>query len=103
MPEGAHKQVTVEVLVDVDEGIADTVRYLNTIPGVRTHASCQGTIGEGGQHPYRAQVMATWPAEAFERLKAEFDMTILGENWGYLHPRLAANSERESQCNVGRG
>jgi len=88
MPDGMHKQVTIEVLVDVDEGIADTVRYLNTIPGVRTHASCQGTIGEGGPNPYRAQVMATWPAEVFERLKSEFDVTVLGENWGYLHPKI---------------
>jgi len=87
MPEGNHKQRTIQVWVDVDDGIADAVIYLNTISGVRTLASCQGTIGEGGPNPYRAQVMATWPSEAFERLKSEFDVTILGDNWGYLHPR----------------
>src|ERR1700677_830715 len=38
----------VSVWVDVDEGIADLVEYLNTIPGVRTHTSCQGTLTEGG-------------------------------------------------------
>lgn len=110
MPEGNHKQVSVQVWADVDEGIADMVLYLNTIPGVRTHASCQGTIGEGGPEPYRAQVMATWPPGAFERLKTEFDVTILGENWGYLHPRdgnragseAVLSSERESRHNIDR-
>ena len=89
-----HEQVTVSVLVDVDKGIADMVTYLNTIPGVRTLTSCQGTIGEGGPQPYQAQVMATWPAEAFERLMAEFDVTPLGENWGYLHPRGQGENKR---------
>jgi hypothetical protein len=46
--------------VDVDLGIADMVEYLNTIPGVRTIASCQGTIGEDGPNPYRAQVLCDW-------------------------------------------
>ena len=82
-----HESLPVQVWVDVDIGIADMVVYLNTIPGIRTHASCQGTIGEGGADPYRAHVMASWPAEAFERLHREFDVTLLGENWGYLHPR----------------
>ena len=87
MPEGNHKQVPIQVWVDVDEGIAHMVLYLNTISGVRTIASCQGTLGEGGPKPYRAQVMATWPPGVFERLRSEFDVTILGDNWGYLHPR----------------
>lgn len=87
MPEGKHEQKAIQVWVDVDTGIADLVAYLNSIPGVRTHASCQGTMGEGGLHPYRAQVMATWPIEAAERLRAEFDITELGERWGYIHPR----------------
>jgi len=82
-----HGTRPVQVWVDADIGIADTVVYLNTIPGVRTLASCQGTIGEGGPNPYRAQVMATWTDEAFARLKNEFDVTILGDRWGYLHPR----------------
>ena len=49
-----HNEVPVLVWADIDENIADFVRYLNTIPGVRTDASCQGTLGEGGPAPYRA-------------------------------------------------
>lgn len=86
-PRDAHKQIPVQVWADIDIGISNAVRYLNTIPGVRTHASCQGTIGEGGPAPYRAQVMATWQPECLELLQQHFDITPLGENWGYLHPR----------------
>jgi hypothetical protein len=89
VPEGKHDQRAIQVWVDVDVGIADLVLYLNTIPGVLTHASCQGTIGEGGPRPYRAQVMATWTEEIEERLRLEFDITELGERWGYVHPRRA--------------
>lgn len=61
---------------------------LNTIPGVRTEASCQGTIGEGGACPYRAQVMCNWTPEALVRLKAEFDVVPEGNGtWGLVHPR----------------
>lgn len=87
-----HKTKPVQVWVDADLGIADMVIYLNTIPGVRTMASCQGTIGEGGPNPYRAQVMATWTPEVFERLSKEFDISYPDEcngTWGYLHPREA--------------
>jgi hypothetical protein len=91
MPEDHHKTVPVQVWADIDEGVAEMVRYLNTIPGVRTHASCQGTIGEGGPAPYRAQVMTSWTDDVFGRLKEEFDVTIEGDNWGYLHPRATGN------------
>jgi|SRR5579862_6261645 len=37
--------------------------------------------------PTRAQVMATWPEEALGRLRREFDITLIGAQWGYLHPR----------------
>jgi hypothetical protein len=84
----SHKTLPVPVWADVDEGIAELVVYLNMIPGVRTIASCQGTIGEGGPNPYRAQVMATWPTEVEERLRIDFEITELGENWGYIHPKL---------------
>ena len=87
MPEGNHKTRAVQVWADIDEGIADMVVYLNTIDGVRTIASCQGTIGEGGPNPYRPQVMAAWTVEAFERLRKEFDVTLLGDGWGNLHPK----------------
>jgi hypothetical protein len=83
-----HATKPIQVWVDVDVGIADLVEYLNTWPNVRTLSSCQGTIGEGGPNPYRAQVMVTWSSDGtlFELLK-EFDVTLLGNNWGYVHPR----------------
>jgi len=82
-----HPTRPIQVWADVDLGVADLVTYLNTIPGVRTMASCQGTIGEGGPNPYRAQVLATWPKELERRLLEEFDITLEGECWGYIHPR----------------
>jgi hypothetical protein len=86
-----HETRPVQVWADVDLGIADVVAYLNTIPGVRTCASCQGTIGEGGPDPYRAQVLVTWNTQgALDQLKAEFDITIPEDcdgNWFYVHPR----------------
>jgi hypothetical protein len=83
-----HPTKRIQVWADVDIGIADLVEYLNTIPGVTTHASCQGTIGEGGPHPYRPQVMCTWTPEALERLRDEFDITMEGNaTWGYVHPK----------------
>ena len=82
-----HETVPVQVWADIDTGIAEMVRYLNTLPGLRTDASCQGTIGEGGPNPYRAQVLAHWPAALRMRLQEEFDVTLLGDDWGYLHPR----------------
>lgn len=83
-----HKTVPVQVWVDVDVGIADIVSYLNTIPGIRTIASCQGTIGEGGPNPYPPNVMASWTPDALQRLRAEgFEIAPEGENWGYIFPR----------------
>jgi len=83
-----HKTIPILVWVDVDEGIADMVKYLNRIPGVRTLASCQGTIGDGGPNPYRPQVMCEWTPEALMRLRSEFDVEPEGNGtWGYVHPR----------------
>ena len=82
-----HETRPVQVWVDADLGIADLVEYLNTIPGVRTNASCQGTIGEGGPHPYRAHVMCTWTDEALSRLMREFDVDQQGVGWGDVFPR----------------
>ena len=85
-----HPTRAVLVYADVDLGIADMVEYLNTIPGVRTLASCQGTIGECGPHPYRPQVLCSWTPEALVRLLAEFDVEPeKSGDWGYLHPRAA--------------
>jgi hypothetical protein len=83
-----HQTREVLVKVDVDLGIAEMVEYLQTIPGVRTDASCQGTIGEGGPHPYRAQVLCHWTPEALPRLMEKFDVEP-EENglWGYVHPK----------------
>ena len=82
------KTVPVQVWVDVDEGIAETVKYLNTIPGVRTYASCQGTIGEGGAEPYGPQVMVSWAGGTLARLAREFDLELLGECLAYVRPLL---------------
>jgi hypothetical protein len=84
---GIHPSMPVLVWADIDTGCAEVVRYLNGIPGVRTLTSCQGTIGEGGPNPYRAYVMASWPPQLEDRLSGEFDVELLGENWGYLRPK----------------
>lgn len=76
--------------VDVDVGIADLVLYLNSIPSVRTMASCQGSLGEGGADPYGPYVMARWSPESFARLSAEFEVELLGEHWGYVRPRVTS-------------
>ncbi len=81
-----HATVPLPVWVDIDVGIVDLVRYLNTIPGVRTHTSCQGTIGEGGSHPYRPYVSVTWTDDAFARLCVEFDVSDVGNHWCNVHP-----------------
>src|ERR1039458_9584624 len=85
-----HAHIPVQVWADVDEGIAVDVAYLNTIDGVRTFASCQGTLGEGGPHPYRANIMAQWPAAVIDILKLRFQIDELGKDWGYLYPIDAA-------------
>lgn len=83
-----HETVPVQVWADIDIGIADVVRRLNEIPGVRTHASCQGTLGEAGAEPYRPHVMVSWNIpEAFETIKAEFDISDRHEAHCLVHPR----------------
>ena len=101
-----HQTVPVQVWADVDVGIADLVKYLNTIPGVRTHASCQGTIGEGGPEPYGPQVMVSWDRESSRvKLESEFDVRIThpNSNSGYVEPRpgwtAPAPQEREPFIN----
>jgi hypothetical protein len=87
-----HATRPVQVWADIDLGIVEMVIYLNTIAGVRTLTSCQGTIGEGGPHPYRPQVMVTWDCrETFERLRREFNLSEVSHegNWCYAHPREA--------------
>lgn len=87
-PRPIHKTVPIQVWADVDEGIAPLVKYLNTIPGVRTHASCQGTIGEGGVEPYGPQVMVSYQThEAEMRVRQEFDCTDIAQSTVYVRPR----------------
>jgi hypothetical protein len=77
-----HETVPMLVWADIDLGIVDMVRRMNEIPGCRTEASCQGTIGEGGPRPYPAHVMASWTAEALAILQAEFEVYPRGNGWG---------------------
>ena len=83
-----HKTRPLQIWVDVDEGIARAVEYLNRIPGVRTFASCQGTIGEGGAEPYRAHVLAYWPEDAQKQIEAYFEIGEGDEGSRMLHPRV---------------
>lgn len=81
-----HRTVPVLVWADVDEGIVEFVRKLNTIAGVRTHHSCQGTISEGGAEPYPAYVGVSWvDDEARDRLKEVGDLVAEGDNFGTLY------------------
>lgn len=83
-----HVTKPMLIWADIDIGIADMVAHLNTIPGVRTLYSCQGTIGEGGPYPYKAQVGVTWPDdETLTLLLRLYDVTLKGNYWGDLHPR----------------
>jgi hypothetical protein len=83
----AHETVPIKVWADVDRGIAWAIEYLNQIPGVRTFASCQGTIGEGGSEPYRALILASWPEEATETIEKHFEIGERLNGSAYLHPR----------------
>lgn len=85
-----HETRAVRVWVDVDAGIAELVMALQWLPCVRTHSSCQGTIGEGGSSPYRPYVHVSWTdPKALEMLRAEFDLSEIHENEQhcYVHPR----------------
>lgn len=81
-----HETTPVQVWADVDVGIADLVRQLNTIEGVRTHASCQGTIGEGGHEPYTAYVMVSWRTDAARAALEPYGLIVQGEAHGAIYP-----------------
>lgn len=81
-----HPTIPIKVWIDADVGIADFVLALNEIPGIRTLASCQGTIGEGGPNPYEAQVMVTWTDDAALARLSHLRLTRLGPSYGYVHP-----------------
>lgn len=81
-----HETIPVQVWADVDVGIADVVRRLNDIPGVRTHASCQGTIGEVGAEPYPPRIMVSWQtSKAFTAMAAEFEISDVHEAHCIVH------------------
>ena len=83
-----HETRVVWVKVDADVGIAQMVEDLNEIGGVRTDASCQGTLHEGGPHPYRAYVMCHWDAQGLAALQSKYIVRPQGNgDWGYVHPR----------------
>ena len=91
--EGATKPIhdllprtSVRVWVDVDKKIADSVKWLNRLKGVRTFTSCQGTIGEGGANPYSPYVMAYVPPLWEKEVAKHFTFGEKGEGWVYLHP-----------------
>ncbi|MGC1780897.1 MAG: hypothetical protein WA708_00085 [Acidobacteriaceae bacterium] len=84
-----HETRPILVWVDADLGIAAIVEKLNTIEGVRTHASCQGSIGEGGPRPYIPYVNVSWPDErTLEMLKLDYVVEIKGLAWGTVHPKI---------------
>jgi hypothetical protein len=88
MTHSIHKMVPVQVWADVDEGIAPLVKYLNTISGIRTHGSCQGTIGQGGQEPYGPYVTVSYHSEEAEmRVRREFDCEEVAQSTAIVRPR----------------
>lgn len=83
-----HETVEVQVWADVDVGIAECVRWLNSLPGVRTFASCQGTIGEGGASPYGPYIKAWWPEELDGMIREKFNVGESGDGWAEVYPKL---------------
>jgi hypothetical protein len=88
------KTVPVQVWVDVDVCIAAYVERLQTIPGVRTHASCQGTIGEGGAEPYPAYIEVSWMTPDAKAALGQFNLEVKGDGWGTVYPRVLAGADR---------
>jgi len=83
-----HETRPILVWVDADLGIADMVESLNRIEGVRTHASCQGSIGEGGPEQYGSYVEISWPdGETLDLVRQDYEVETQGEAWGYARPR----------------
>ncbi len=91
-----HKTVPIQVWADIDVGIVEMVKHLNTLEGVRTEASCQGTIGEGGAEPYGPQVLVTWSDDAArQRIAEHYHLTAEGTRWGYARPLLRLDDPRK--------
>jgi hypothetical protein len=77
--------VPVLVWVDVDIGVAKWVRLLNSLPGVRTFASCQGT------ESYCAYIMVSFVDDkARARIERDFILEDVGmgnSNTFHAHPK----------------
>ncbi len=84
-----HKTVPVWVIVDVDEGVADFVRYLQTIPDVRTFSSCQDVSDRQGRRRSYVGLCAI-TERAKRRIRAEFDVEEEGEWCWHVYPRTPA-------------
>ena len=83
-----HKVIPIKIWVEVDENICEDVRFLNNLTGVRTFASCQGTLTEGGPEPYKSYILAYWPKEYDDIIKNKYEIgELLGIRYGYLHPK----------------
>jgi hypothetical protein len=81
-----HTTVPVQVWIDADEKIAAPLRWLNSLSGVRTFSSCEGTIVEGGPAPYGAYIKAWWPPEHDVEIKQRFKIIAEGNGWSDLEP-----------------
>lgn len=86
MTASVHETTPVLVWADVDIGISDFVRHLNAIPGVRTNACCQGTIGEGGAEPYGPYVSVSWWTEEARCALLPYGLRVDGECHGEVRP-----------------
>lgn len=81
-----HESIPILVCVDIDVGIAHFIKKLNLIEGVRTHACCQGSLGEGGALPYPAYVMVSWNNDKAKEKLEEFGLLQEGEFHGTCYP-----------------
>lgn len=91
-----HETEPVLVWTDVDKEIAALVRELNGIPDVRTHSSCQGTIGEGGAEPYEAHIGVSWWSETARQALEPYGLVVEGETHGTVYP----NRHHAGSCRV---
>lgn len=82
-----HETRSIKVWADIDIGIADFVEYLNQIPGVRTFASCQGTLNRNGSESYESYVMVGWHHNDAKKALERFNLKVEGDTFGYVYPR----------------
>ena len=99
MPD-VHKTEPVLVWADIDVLMIPVIKHLNSIPGVRTWACCQGTLQDEhqGPHPYGPYVMANWPEEKLLEILSTYDVKIEGNNWGYIYPREPVTPQAYTQA-----